>query len=276
MKINIRIVTVLFFPLLIALFLFSLASFTYHRTLNNVWEQLGMTEESGLGNIQNLFLVGYFYDLKPAMAKKIAIGDRAGITMELLRETKKYVHSKEFKDDYELYRKELAPKKPEPAKTKEQIRQELIQQLQETIDQNKIMMEGLNEEQTKAFTTANQKLENQLKEYKDVNSATINLLYDGEVQSHAMKIKKYEEQLKDFNELNPPDVKALIKDRLQLFLELTEGINYDTQLINQRGLMRFADPVYERKPKEWKMAFRCGKEVTETARKFAKQWVADL
>jgi hypothetical protein len=40
--------------------------------------------------------------------------------------------------------------------------------------------------------------------------------------------------------------------------------------------MVFANAEYENKPGEWKLAFRAGKEATETSRTFANDWLKSL
>jgi hypothetical protein len=40
--------------------------------------------------------------------------------------------------------------------------------------------------------------------------------------------------------------------------------------------MVFVNNDYERKPPEWKLCFRAGKEATAAARVFASDWLAEL
>ena len=68
----------------------------------------------------------------------------------------------------------------------------------------------------------------------------------------------------------------LIKTRLFKFLEVTKDIDYNAQLTERNGKKYFANPKYEGKSGQWKMAFRAGKEVTETARTFVQEWLKEL
>ena len=68
------------------------------------------------------------------------------------------------------------------------------------------------------------------------------------------------------------DVNELIKQRLNEFLELSATVDFDAQL---NGRM-FANPAYEAKSQQWKMCFRCGKEVITAAREEAKAWLKEL
>ena len=47
-------------------------------------------------------------------------------------------------------------------------------------------------------------------------------------------------------------------------------------LAEKWGKKRFVNPIYESKNQEWKQGFRAGKEATEMARAFAKQWLSEL
>jgi len=38
----------------------------------------------------------------------------------------------------------------------------------------------------------------------------------------------------------------------------------------------FVNPLYERKQKEWKLAFRAGKPATDAMRAFAQKWITEL
>ncbi len=41
-------------------------------------------------------------------------------------------------------------------------------------------------------------------------------------------------------------------------------------------MKKFVNPAYEKKPAEWKMAYRAGKPAVDAARTFAKAWLAEL
>jgi hypothetical protein len=81
---------------------------------------------------------------------------------------------------------------------------------------------------------------------------------------------------KDFDARFPADPRALVAMRLRQFLETTADIDFTARLVQQDKVQKFADPALEAKPGEWKMCFRAGKLATETARDFARKWLADL
>ncbi|WP_461104697.1 hypothetical protein [Spirosoma koreense] len=70
--------------------------------------------------------------------------------------------------------------------------------------------------------------------------------------------------------------RPLLKKRLQDFIALTESVDFEARLVPMGRKQAFANPVYERKPAEWKFLYRLGKEPVAEARLFAQQWVADL
>jgi hypothetical protein len=70
----------------------------------------------------------------------------------------------------------------------------------------------------------------------------------------------------------PSNANELIKQRLQEFLDISATVDFDAQL---NGRM-FANPDYEAKNQQWKMCFRSGKQVVETAREEAQAWLKEL
>lgn len=79
----------------------------------------------------------------------------------------------------------------------------------------------------------------------------------------------------DANKLDK-DPNAQLKKRLQAFLEVTADVDFQAKTAGTGSARRFADEENEAKPREWKMCFRAGPEVTAAAREFAEQWLAEL
>ncbi|MVM41965.1 hypothetical protein GO730_37075 [Spirosoma sp. HMF3257] len=72
------------------------------------------------------------------------------------------------------------------------------------------------------------------------------------------------------------DFRPLLKKRLQDFIALTETVDFEARLVPMGYKQEFANPLYQRKPAEWKFLYRLGKEPVTEARLFAQQWLADL
>ncbi|GAB4025776.1 hypothetical protein [Spirosoma gilvum] len=72
------------------------------------------------------------------------------------------------------------------------------------------------------------------------------------------------------------DFRPQLKKRLQDFIILTETVDFEARLIPMGRKQEFANPVYQRKPAEWKFLYRLGKTPVMEARAFAQQWLAEL
>lgn len=86
----------------------------------------------------------------------------------------------------------------------------------------------------------------------------------------------YREDLKRWEAEYPLNMKALLKQRLNQFLQQTATIDYNAKLVPFGRKMIFADPELEAKDPFWKACFRSGKRTLEAARVFAQQWLAEL
>ena len=74
----------------------------------------------------------------------------------------------------------------------------------------------------------------------------------------------------------PADQLQYVKQRLHQFMDETEGIDFNAELVEKNGRKYFVKREYENKSNRWKMAFRVGKEVVEPARTIVQQWITDL
>ena len=98
--------------------------------------------------------------------------------------------------------------------------------------------------------------------------------YAGQADSEQ---KEYKVRLAEYEKKYPIDCHVLIMLRLRQFLDLTKDMPFDAKLIPAGGgKMKFADPQLESKPANWKLYFRAGREVIETARAFTSEWLRQL
>jgi hypothetical protein len=116
----------------------------------------------------------------------------------------------------------------------------------------------------------------QLKDYQNPNYKLWPILAANDVRENESKTEQYKREIARWEKEHPADSKEIVKQRLQKFLDLTADVDYNAELKEKYNKKVFANPDYERKPQEWKMAFRAGKEVTETARVFVQQWLSEL
>lgn len=91
-----------------------------------------------------------------------------------------------------------------------------------------------------------------------------------------MALKKYKEDMAKWQTRFPEDSRQMIKNRLKQFIDIAATVDFNAQLKDAYGLKKFVNPAHERKSAEWKQMFRAGKDVTETAKKFAEKWLAEL
>lgn len=88
--------------------------------------------------------------------------------------------------------------------------------------------------------------------------------------------QQYEAELEKWEKNYPTDHRLLIARRLQKFLAVSVDVDFNAQLVEIDGYMKFADEQYEKKSAEWKLCFRAGKETVDAARAFATAWLATL
>lgn len=256
---------------------FSFMSFRMHKIYTDVWQQLGISKEKGLRNIEESFLNGYFHYYGAEKAKNIVAGDRAAIAKDLLLYVKQQVGSNDFKSQYEQQRKNAKPVQHEQKlKTKEEIRKEKIEEIEKSIKETETNMKTMKPEMVKALQPMLEILKNNLKDYKDPNSKMIELFYESEKMNQDNNVRSYEESMKQWEEQYPADYKQLIKQRLQKFIDLASTVDFSAELKLVNGKKKFVNPVYEAKAYDWKQVFRAGKDVVEPAMTFAQQWIKEL
>jgi hypothetical protein len=77
----------------------------------------------------------------------------------------------------------------------------------------------------------------------------------------------------------PPEVKAMMKQRLESFLALSAGVDFNATLKEDsyvKGRKVFTNFFYEQKSADWKLCYRLGKETTDLVRAYARQWLQEL
>ena len=87
----------------------------------------------------------------------------------------------------------------------------------------------------------------------------------------AAERKRMEEQ-RAWDEHN---LKAELRRRLTEFVKMAESIDFTASTQRNAGKMVFVNPELERKPSQWKLLYRLGKEPTMAAVDVAKQWLRE-
>lgn len=260
---------------MVMLLAFQLVSFKTRQVYGDLWQQLGIGKESGSNSIKESFLDGYLYSYSARNCKNIALNDRAAVTKDLLVYTKEFVKSEAFLKEYSAHRLSKKPREPEALKSEQAIREEFINGAKQGIENLEMSLKTANEDMKKTLKETLEMFRQQLKEYQEPDNQMIKYAIQGNKIQYDNNMIQYKEDMKKWEAAFPENARLFVKLRLQQMLEATANVDYAAQLTERYGKKYFVKPEYERKHSNWKMAFRAGKEVTETARAFAKQWVAE-
>ncbi len=262
--------------LLVALFGFS--AYKAKTASDEIWKTLGLSKQSGMNNIKSSFMYGYLQHYGAKNVKNIALGERAAVAQDLLAFTKSYVQGPEFRQYYEQERKKSMPTAPEKKALRsiEEIQKEEIAKTEKSIRDTEKSMKELGGEIAKSLKPLVDQMKQTLKDYQDPNHETFRYIAMGEKFQQEDAEKRYQENLQRWKKDFPENINLFIADKLKKMLKETEGIDYNAQLVEKYGKKRFVNPAYEGKGTSWKQGFRAGKEVTEKARSFAKEWLGEL
>jgi hypothetical protein len=179
--------------------------------------------------------------ITPAM-RAVAIFQRKGASEALVAKAKAYYASEAFKQRWE---EEVGPT-AETVKKQSSARSSQKKQAEDSLAQAEQMMAMLPPAQ------------------------------QAELKKNLAKARKdLEKAPEESREITNP--KANLKQALQHFLAVTDGIDYAAATTAEAGSKRhFLRPEFESKSWEWKMGYRAGKEATEGLRSSLRAWLAEL
>ncbi len=241
-----------------------------------LWIQLGLKQVQADESIKNSFLDGYLNTWSARNIKNIASGDRLSVAKDLLEYTKIYILSPAFKKEYQEKRAQFKPVQPAPSRTDDQVRNDYITSLKTALKNSEEAMQKMSAEYKPTFEESIQTFKAQIKEAESPASEMVGYMIMGEKALYDTKLKEYQEKMIAWEKDYPEDPIAMIKKRLQQFLDATKDVDFSAELTERYHKSCFVNPVYEQKSREWKMAFRAGKEVTAFARQFASGWLNEL
>lgn len=205
--------------------------------------------------------------------KAAAPAARAAMVEQVLVWTKAYVNSPQFAKDYAAYREQAKPQAEKRPTVDEELKKRRDQRNAELAEAKKAVAE-MPAEYRKA---AEEGLEASAEAMKEFDKPEFRKMEREQIaQELADAAAEDQERMARWTSEYPADPKALVKQRLNQFLEETAGVDYAAQLVNKNGKMRFANAAYEQKSSTWKLAYRAGKDATEKARAFAAAWVKEL
>lgn len=246
------------------------------KIAETIWQQLGLSQQEGTDQIRHSFANGYSNFYGARNAKNIALGNRAAVVKNLFLHTKTHISSPEFKTYYTKERAASKPNEPTPAKSKEDIRRDLMADTEKNIRDSKKAMASMSADLKKAMLPAVADAKKQLEEYKKPDNKIVEIHYQGEQSRFKMDKEKYEQDLLNWQNNYPEDIRQLIKNRLEKYLALAATVDFDAELVLKNGKKKFVNPAYESKHSDWKTIFRAGKEVYQTVKPLVEEWISKL
>jgi hypothetical protein len=246
---------------------------------DDVWKQLGLTPSDAHLNINYSFINGRLQYFGAKNAKDVALGNRVAVVNQLVAYAKKYVSSPEFKTAYQDFRLKMKPAEPAalPAVTAETIKAEEKQRLENQLKTAEANLNSSNPKIRNGAPTAIENIKKQITALDDPNNPVIKRKLDEAGRMSDAVLKQGDEAMKKFEATYPTDAKVLLKKRLQEMIDITADVDYTAELKEgYKGKKVFVNPTYEKKPAEWKLAFRAGKSATDAVRAAAQQWLKEL
>lgn len=246
------------------------------KIAETLWQQLGLSQQQGTEQIRQSFAAGYsnFYGVRNA--KNIAAGNRAAVAKSLFQFTKTYISSAEFKNYYAKERAASKPIAPEPAKTKETIRNEMIAEQEKSIRDMEKAMATMAADMKKALQPSLDQGKKTLEAYKQTDNKIVDIRYQGEINRYNYDKDRYDKNMADWEKNFPAELNQLISIRLQKYLDLAATVDFDAELVLKNGKKKFVNPAYESKHNDWKTIFRAGKDVYQAIKPLAEQWMNTL
>lgn len=265
--------------LAICFFCFFIVAMKAKEMTDDVWKQLGLTAADAQLNITNSFIKGNLYYFGAKNAKNVAIGDRVAVIDKLVEYAQKYYGSPEFKTAYRNYRTKMKPTEPEalPTATVEEIKVAEKQRLEQQLKGAEANLNSPNSKIKNAAPYAIENIKKQLQALDDPNNPTIRRkIEDANRMNEAIR-KQHNDKMQKFEANYPEDPQVLLKKRLQQIIEITADVDYAAELKEGfQGKKVFVNPIYEKKPADWKLAFRAGKPATDAVRTAAQEWLKKL
>ena len=211
--------------------------------------------------------------------KSIALNDRALQVEVIGNYAKEYIKSDDFKKRYNEYCESRKPSPPEKPKAVEEMKNEDRENLKNSLEEMKTTRASMAEDQRAILDESIKILEEQLKSIDDPDNQMYNPEMDTYMQQgYQQQLEEHKKEIAEWEKKYPANnPNGMIKNCLKEFLDNTKDVDFDAKTaIDEKGRTLFVKQDYERKDYLWKLCFRAGKETTESARKFAQDWLGEL
>lgn len=243
---------------------------------SDVLAKLGLDPVSAKESVLDSLASGNVYnDMAMKAFKVLSASARGEIVRTGLNWIKAYAEATEFKEAYRKFRDGKKPEAPAARPSADEALKKQKVDFEKQIAETRKSMAALDAETRKTMEASIQQMRAQM-ETMEKDPQQKELMLQMTEMTRAEDKKRYEEQLKAWEEKFPAEPRALIKKRINDFLAASDDVDFSAKLLPRGDKMIFANDEYEQKPSEWKVCFRAGREATETARAFAKAWLAEL
>lgn len=243
------------------------------RYADQILKQLGISDEDAQYNIYANFEKGELSFPTSSLLKSLIPEKRAATVKELGDYIRQYTSSVAFQEQYRDDREAARP-----VHAKEKIVKEL-----EDVKKQKAELEKESQaaagDMKKLLGATLSLLEMQQKALENPGNpgSTEGALYiAGFLGTAIVSEEEFQAALVKFEQEYPASVNAMLRKRLQQFLDLTADIDFNAKLEKRGAQTVFADPALEAKSYHWKLCFRSGRETITAARSYAQQWLSEL
>ncbi len=239
--------------------------------------RLGISADSARDYVWNSLSGGRFaYPSIPGL-KQVPIGERATLVAQIGSYARAYAESEDFARRYSQFRAQQRPVPPSPPQTGEQMRQEHIERMTESIRQTEEAIQAMPENERASMAEMLADMKRQVAELSDPDNPMFKEFEETQNQGYQVEMETHRQALIDWEARYPESPSHFIRLRLEDLLSQSNGIDYRAELKpGPERKMIFVNPAYESKPYNWKLCYRMGEETVEAARVFARSWLQEL
>jgi hypothetical protein len=251
----------------------------FSSAATDILQQLGLTKDEAAAEVVAAFATGgVSYDRVGRAFKATTPGVRAVMVEQVLSWTKAYVSSPQFGRHYAVWREQQKPQRPDDLPTADEELAKIDAERKAHLDELK---KSITNYPAEYRAVAEESYRAALVIYKESDTPQHRqmmrqIFQEDRVARQTANERGHEQAMRRWSETYPATPEKLVRQRLEEFLARTEGVDFDAKLVSSGGVRTFAKPEYERKPSEWKLAYRTGREPTERARSFAQAWLKEL
>ncbi len=242
----------------------------------DVLAKLGLTPvAAGEGMLEALASGTPYNEAALKAFKMLPAAARAAVVTAGLGWIKAHAASAEFQAAYQELRRKEKPEAPAPRPAADDPVKKMKADMEKSIGEMRKGMAAMNAETKKVMEATIKEMRAQM-ERMESDPQQKGLMGQMAEMERAEEKKRHEAELQAWEEKLPADPRVLIRKRIEDFLVMSAGVDFTAKLVRRGELAVFADEGYEKKPPEWKLCFRAGKEATAAARAFAEDWLSEL